>query len=182
MTMLTFLNKTDYPAQFLVKKGEQVVARLPAIAPQAVMQVPSTDDYQVTATTIIENNTYTSAPIQVTGASGFLAQVMQDSLRGTYDFQMVAGPSTAADRMVFQKTTLGPVTFNIWKNGRIMQSVVVPDSFLTRSVQIGSVFTIYAVINGVTTALVTTGNPEATITAVTDTSDLEAGYFTLLAN
>ena len=144
--------------------------------------VPSTDDYQVTATTIIENNTYTSAPIQVTGASGFLAQVMQDSLRGTYDFQMVAGPSTAADRMVFQKTTLGPVTFNIWKNGRIMQSVVVPDSFLTRSVQIGSVFTIYAVINGVTTALVTTGNPEATITAVTDTSDLEAGYFTLLAN
>ena len=74
MTMLTFLNKTDYPAQFLVKKGEQVVARLPAIAPQAVMQVPSTDDYQVTATTIIENNTYTSAPIQVTGASGFLAQ------------------------------------------------------------------------------------------------------------
>jgi hypothetical protein len=182
MTYLTFKNATNYIAQFVVKKGDQVVARLPGIAPNAEMDVPSDDVYDVQAVTIIENNTYKSAPSEVEGSASFLAQVIQDPVQGSYDFQMVTGPAAAADQMIFQKTTLGPVTFNISKNGKLMQSVVVPDSFLTKSLVIGSTYTIYAVINGVTTGTMTTGNPSATITAVTDTTDLESGYFDLIAS
>ncbi len=179
MSALTFTNTTQYIAQFVVKKGEQVVARLPGIAPNATLSVPSNDTYQVTATTILENNTYTSAPATVSGASGFLAQVKQNCSQGTYDFEMLVQPSSAADQLVFQKTTIGPVTFNIFKNGTLLQTVVVPDSFRNRTIQIGSSYSIYAVINGVTTCMVNTTNPDAVITALTNNTDLEAGYSTL---
>lgn len=40
-------------------------------------------------------------------------------------------------------------------------------------------FHVYAVVNGITTATVTTTNPDATITSIVDTSQMERGYFTL---
>ena len=181
MSSLTFLNTTPYIAQFVVNKGEQIVARLPGIAPGATLQVPSDDTYQVTATTILEGNTYTSAPATVSGAAGFVAQVLQNGQQGTYDFEMKLEASNAADQMVFQKTTIGPVTFTISKNGVQLQSVVVQNSFLVKTLQIGSTYSMYAVINGVTTSTAQTSNANATITAVVDNTDLEAGYFTLNA-
>ncbi|MCX4161518.1 MULTISPECIES: hypothetical protein [Paraburkholderia] len=181
MSALTFLNTTQYIAQFVVNKGEQVVARLPGIAPGASLQVPSDDTYQVTASTILEGNTYTSAPATVSGAMGFVAQVKQNNLQGTYDFEMKVEASSAADQMVFQKTTIGPVTFNISKNGVYLQSVVVQNSFLVKTLQIGSTYSMYAVINGVTTDTAQTTNPSAVVTAELDNTDLESGYFTLSA-
>ncbi len=88
MTNLTFINNTNFIAQFIVLKGEQVVARLPGVAPQAKLQIPSDDAYQVTATTILGGNTYTTAPQTVSGAMGFVAQVKQNVAQGTYDFEM----------------------------------------------------------------------------------------------
>ena len=181
MTVLTFLNNTAYIAQFVVNKGDQIVARLPGIAPGASMQVPTDDTYTVTASTILDGNTYISSPKVVSGAACFVARVLQSSVQGTYDFEMLVEASVAADEMVFQKTTIGPVTFNISKNGVYLQSVVVPDSFRAVSLQIGDVFSMYAVVNGVTTSTVQTTNPDATVTALLDTSDLESGYFTLTA-
>ena len=40
MSALTFQNQTPYIAQYLVYKGEQVVARLPGVAPGATLRVP----------------------------------------------------------------------------------------------------------------------------------------------
>jgi len=180
MSALTFFNNTPYIAQYLVNKGEQVVARLPGIAPGASLSVPSDDSYQVTATTVLEGNTYTSAPVTVNGSASFLAQVRQHAVQGTYDFELVKSDSHAVDTMVFQKTTCGPVTFNISKDGVHLQSVVVQDSFRVRTLAIGSTYSIYAVINGVTTDTSTTTNPNASVTAVVDDTDLEAGYYTLV--
>ena len=180
MSYLTFRNATRFIAQFVLMKGDLVVARLPGMAPQAEIEVPSDEHCEVRAVATLENCIHRSAPVQVEGASSFLAQVVQDPVQGACSFQLVVGPAAAADQMVFQKTTLGPVTFNISKNGKLMQSVVVPDSFVTKSLAISDTCSIYAVINGVTTGRVTTGDPSATITAVTDNADLEAGYFNLV--
>ncbi len=179
MSALTFRNATPYIAQFVVYKGEQIVARLPGIAPNAQLQVPSDDTYQVVASTILEGNMYTSAPATVSGAMGFVAQVKQNNQQGTYDFEMKVEASNAADQMVFQKTTINPVTFTISKNGVPLQSVVVQNSFLVKTLQIGSTYSMYAVVNGVTTDTAQTTNPNALITAQLDNSDLESGYFTL---
>lgn len=182
MSSLTFKNQTKYIAQYVVYKGDQCVARLPGISPGATLQVPSDDTYQVTATTILEGNTYTSAPTTVSGAMGFIAQVKQSNQQGTYDFEMVSEPSSAADQMEFQKTTIGPVTFAISKDGVHLQSVVVQNQFLKKTLQIGTTYKIYAVINGVTTDTTVTNNQGATITALTNDTNLEAGYFTLVSS
>ena len=179
MSALTFRNHTDFVAQFVVYRGEQVITRLPGLAPGAQLLVPVTDTYQVTATTVIEGNTYTSAPLDVTGAAGFIAQVRQVSAQGTYAFEVVQVPSSRPDELQFQKTTLNPVTFTISRNGVMLQSVVVPNSFEIKTLNIADTYSIYAVINGITTDMVRTTNPGATITVVADTSLLLEGYFTL---
>ncbi len=180
MSALTFCNSTKFIAQYVVKKGDQVVARLPGIAPNASMTVPSNNSFDIVASTVLEGNTYTSAPVTVSGATKFLAQVKQHAAQGTYDFEVVTLPSSSATQMQFEKTSINPVTFAISQNGVPLQSVVVQNSFVLNTLTIGDVYSIIAVINGVTTDMSQTSNPNATVTAITDTSDLEAGYFTLV--
>lgn len=180
MSALTFSNSTDYIAQFVVNKGDQVVARLPGIAPGASLAVPSNNSFTVVATTVLEGNTYTSSPLTVSGATKFLAQVKQHVNQGTYDFEVQQLDSSSSTQMQFEKTTINPVTFSISQNGVFLQSVVVPNSFVLCSLNISDTYSIYAVINGVTTDVSTTTNANAKVTAVTDTSDLEAGYYTLV--
>lgn len=180
MSHMTLRNTTDFIAQYLVMKGDQVVARIPGIGPNAQMKVPTNNVYQVVATAIIEGNTYTSAPLDVTGATGFKAQVIQVQAQGTYEFDVVETASLNASQLQFQKTCLMPVTFKILKNGQVLQSVVVSGDFKMKTVNIGDTYSIFAIINGVTTDTVSTTNPRAIITAITDDTIMEHDYFTLV--
>ena len=182
MSALTLRNDTPYIAQYVVHKGQQVIARLPGIAPGALLSVPLNDTFEITASTILHGNTYTCAPIAMGGATHYLAQVKEMAAQGTYEFEVVTTPSTVANQMQFEKTSLAPVTFNITRSGAYLQSVVVQDSFIRVTLEISDVYFVYAVINGITTDNVTTSNPNATITAVADTSDTEFGYFTLVVS
>ncbi|MET0549131.1 MAG: hypothetical protein ABW002_07670 [Xanthomonas sp.] len=179
MKSMTFLNNTKYVAQFWVMKGDQVIARNPGIKPNASMAIQTDDTFLVTATAVIDGNTYISAPLEVSGPTGFLAQVLQVRSQGTYEFNVVEVASDNPNQLQFQKSCLSRVTFTITKNGQLMQSVVVIDSFKKCPLDISDTYSIYAVVNGVTTDTVTTHNPTATITATTDSSDLESGYATL---
>lgn len=179
MSFLILRNNTAFIAQFVVSRGQQVIARIPGLAPGAQLQVPTAAVYQVVATTVIEGNTYTSAPLEVTGAAGFLAQVRQHAAQGTYQFEAVQVASTRPDELQFRKTSLSPVTFTIARNGVMLQTLVVANSFQMVTLNIGDTYSIFAVINGVTTDTVTTTDPDATITAIADTSGLEFGYVTL---
>lgn len=180
MSHLTLRNTTAYVAQYVVLNGQQVIARLPGLMPNAQMAVPTGHTYQVVATTVIDGNTYTSAPLDVSGAAAFLAQVRQVYAQGTYEFEVVELPSTRPDQLQFQKTNLAPVSFTISKDGVSLQTVVVSNSFDVQVLDIGDTFYVYAVINGVTTDAVTTTNPNAVITAQNDDGTLEFGYFTLV--
>jgi hypothetical protein len=179
MSALTFRNQTLYIAQFVAKQGELIMARLPGVEPQAELHVQADDEYSVVATTMIEGNTCSTAPATVTGPVQLLAQVTQNAAEGTYEFEMLTEPSPQADQIMFQKTTIGPVTFTLFKNGAAVQSVVVQDSFKTESLTINGSYSAYAVINGITTETVQTTNPNAVITAVVDNSEFEPGYFSL---
>jgi len=180
MSAITLRNATAYVAQYVILKGERIVARLPGVAPGGVMLVPVDDAFQIIATSVIDGNSYTSAPMEVSAAMDFLAQVVQVPAQGTYEFRVVQTPASSPDQLQFQKTCLGPVTFTFLKNGVLLQRVVVSNSFEMVSLTIGGTFSIYAVINGITTATLTTVNPNVGVTAVQDTSDLEFGYFTLV--
>lgn len=179
MSALTLRNATTYIAQYVVHKGGLVIARLPGIAPGATLSIPTAESFEVIASTILNGNTYTSAPVAIEGATRFLAQVKQVPAQGTYEFEVVTMPSSIANQMQFEKTSLGPVTLQITQRGVPLQSVVVSDSFMEVTLEISDVYSVYAVINGITTDSVTTSNPNATITATAETSDMEFGYFTL---
>lgn len=180
MSTMTFTNQTSFAAQFVVKKGDQVVARLPRVEHGAMLSLPLNDSFDIVASTVLDGNTYTSAPATVSSATRFLAQVKQEVNQGTYRFEMVTTASSSTLEMQFEKTCLNPVTFSISQNGVPLQYVVVPNSFELVTLAIGDTYSIYAVINGVTTDIATTSNPDAHVTAVADTTDLEAGYFTLV--
>lgn len=182
MSILTLQNQTGYPAHFLVKKGDQVIAHLPALAPQARLQLPSNPTgLQIVASTQIEGKTYTAPPVASSGPEQFLAQIIE--VAGGYEFQVVALPSTQADQLQFQKTTAGPVTFALMHGGQVLQSVVVSESFMMVALNLSDTYLLNAVINGITTPTVTTTNPNATITAVAEhDSTLPAGYYSLVVS
>lgn len=180
MSALTLTNSTSYIAQYVIHRGGLALARLPGLAPGATLSVPEVEIFEISASTLLEGNTYVSAPTTVSGATRFLAQVKQHISQGTYDFEVVTALSSVANQMQFEKTSLGPVTFQITHQGVPVQDVVVPDSFVQVTVEISDVYSIYAVINGITTDSVSTSNPNATVTAVSETTDMEFGYFNLV--
>ncbi|HYD80326.1 MAG TPA: hypothetical protein VEC06_10995 [Paucimonas sp.] len=179
MSNITLQNQTAYPAQFTVKKGEQVVVSLPALESGQSVSIPTTDIYEVVASTVIDGNTYSSAPMTVTGATGFLAQVIQVYNQGTYVFDVQEVPSTASNQLQFQSTWRDTVTFTIQKDGKPLQSVVCTDAFNMQTVTLSDTYSFQAIINGVTTATQYSGNSNATCVAVNDTTLRDRGYYTL---
>jgi hypothetical protein len=179
---ITLRNQTGYTAQFIVTKGEQIIARIPGVEPKAQMTIPTDETFEVFATAVIDGNTYNSAPQIVKGATGFKAQVLQVREQGTYEFHVAMQPSKKPNSLDFQKTCLSSVIFTITKDSKPLQNVVVDDTTSLVSIDISDTFYVYAVINGVTTAVSKFVNPSATVTAVTDSSDLDYGYYTLQIN
>lgn len=176
---LTVRNACSFVAQFTVFKGQLIAAHLPGIAPDAQLQIPLADTYEVVATTLLEGNTYTSAPMVLAAGTGFLAQVLQNIEQGSYEFNVQEIPSIAPNALTFQKTCLNPVYFTISKDGLYMQTVVVSDSFEMQTLELGDTYSAYAVVNGITTAMVSTTNPNAVITATQDNGNPDMPFFTL---
>lgn len=179
MSTMKLFNKTDHVAQFVVKKGTQTIARIPGVVAGGSMEIPTTDTYQVRASIVLDNNTYISAPHKAVPGKHFLAQVLQISSEGTYDFNIVETDGDAPDALVFEKTTIAPVTYTILKNGKPLQKVTVADNYDKKVLHVGSTYYIYSVINGVTTATISTNDPDANVSALNNTSTLEADFFHL---
>jgi len=177
---LTLLNTTPYPAQIIVKKADQVVVFMPSIEPGQKIVVPTTDTYEVVASTTIDGNTYSSAPMSVTGATSFLARVVQDYAQGTYVFDVQKTNSTSSSQMQFQSTWRDTVTFTISKDDKALQNVVCADGFNMEVIQLGNTYSFQSIINGVTTDLQYSDNPNTICTAVNDTTLRNSGYYTLI--
>lgn len=180
---MNLTNKTNYQTYFTVLKGDLLVASHLPLPPEAMAEL-ATDlpPASIFATTVIQGNTYTSASQSFVGAAGFLAQVKQVMPQGTLEFDMIHVPYSNPNQLQFQKTCVGPVIFSIQQNDQVVQNVVVTDDFIPSTLNISDTYTIYAVINGVTTDAVQTNNPQATISAVVDTGALESGYFLLVVS
>lgn len=180
MSHLTLMNETDFLAMFLVRKGDITIARTPAIPRGAMLQVPTRQTYTVVAATVIQGNTYTSAPISVSGPAGFLARILQHGPQGTYEFDVQKLPPRSAEQMEFQTTTPSAVAFTISCNGIHLQSVIVNDAFRVVALSLAGPYTLYGVIDGVTIQTIQTANPDATIAARVGARGAEAGDFELV--
>ena len=156
-----------------------MIARLPSVPPGGTAIISTDNHFEVVASTILNGNTLTSSPIAVRGSMGFLARVQQIAAQGTYEFDLQQLPAKAANALTFEKTCIGPATFTISKEGMPMQSVVVMNSFESQSLELSDTYSVYAVVNGITTETLQFANPDTTITASIDDAALALGYVTL---
>lgn len=176
---ITLINQTVFDAQFFVQKGEQVVASLLGLGPGGRVQVSATSEYEVAAQTSIGGNVYTTAPVSVDGAACFLAQVLQNKSEQTYVFDMKKFAPTAPNQLQFEKTCLAPVIFTIFKDGKPLQAIAVNDSFMCSSLALSDTYSIYAVVNGITTDIASTDNPNSIVTVVHANASDDVGYLAL---
>lgn len=162
---ITLLNTTSFDAHFRVMKGEQVVTSVLAIPQNASVQIRTGNQYTVTASTTIDGNVYTSAPMSVEGNAGFLAQVIQDKLQQTATFNVVNTANASLTELQFERTCLADVLFTISRDGKPLQNIVLRDSVMQSTLTLSENWSISAVINGITTGTVTTGDMNARIRA-----------------
>lgn len=179
---ITLLNKTGFDAQYLVLKGEQIIASLPPVPPNGSATIPTTNNYTVGASITINGVLYTSGPIRGSRGRGFMVQITQDSSQQVYVFQMIEIASSEPNELQFKKTCLPDVVFTIYKDNIALQTITLTNRVMKKSLKLDDTFYISAIINGVTTDVTTTNNPNATITAVNDTSSAVQGYYTLLVS
>jgi hypothetical protein len=176
---ITLLNNTQYPAQYTILKGQLVATSLTTVAPGASVLVPAESLYTVNAATTLDGNLHTSAPLRVSPGVGFSAGIRQDAGLQTYMFEVLEIPSSGPNQLEFESSCKSEVVFTILKNSRPLQSIVLTEPFKKSILALSDTYSVRAVINGVTTDVATTNDPNATITAVDDTADSSAGYYTL---
>ena len=81
-------------------------------------------------------------------------------------------PSSDPHQVQFRKTTIGTVTFHLSASGKPLQSVVVTHDATPSTLQIGDTYSIYAVINGITTDTVTTADPDAVLAVIEEAEEI----------
>jgi len=180
MSNLTLVNDTDHVAQFVVKRGELVIARIPGVAPGGKVLVPTDMDFEVLASVVVDAETPVTASHKVGGAARFIANLSAGS--ATPGFDLVAKPAARPDAFQFEKTCLNPVVFAIMRDGRPLQNVVVNDSFESAVVRIGNLFSVHAVVNGKSSNHGVTSNANAHVTLTRDQNGPGEGFFALRIN
>jgi hypothetical protein len=171
MSNVTLRNGTAVPVEFVVAIEDHVLGR-PYVERGCQAAVP-TNLYQVTAATLLEGNRYMTAPVDVSPGTGFLARILQRFQQGTYEFTLsVFGAPPGV--FIFEKATIGPVTFTIVKLGIVSDSVVVTNAFLHKTVVLDvDTYSVVALVKGVVTASVVTTDLNATVTLAEGSVDGE---------
>jgi hypothetical protein len=182
MSNLTLANDTDHVAQFVVKRGELVIARIPGVEPGGRVLVPTDMDFEVIASVVVEPDMPVTATHKLGAAARFIASLASALKVGRPDFDLVTKPATKPDALQFEKTCLSPVVFTITRDGKPLQNVAVNDSFESAVVRIGNLFSVHAVVNGRSSNHGVTSNANAHVTLTPDSGHPESGYFSMRIN
>lgn len=173
MSAITLVNATtptqDLTAEFRLDQGGASVARI-GVHAGGQATIPSTTSYMVQASTNIGLMKLVSNPVNLnTRSANVLAQVLVEN--GYYDFQLTLLPGTQPSAIQCENTWIKPVEFTVTMVGSPARIVNVVNEHNAKFVSTRKQWSCYAIVNGITTASVTTTNPDATITLVADNND-----------
>lgn len=160
-------------AEFHIARGNIAWARM-SVQQCAEASVPTNvRQYAIQATTDLGDFKLESNLIDFSGdAARFHVEMLMEN--GEYDFRLTQLPSTQPSAFVFESDWREPVLFTITPSNGMRQSCVVVDEHNTVSVSTAQNWTVFAIVNGLTTENAIIGNPNATIT-VLNTNDTD-GY------
>jgi hypothetical protein len=169
-------NESRSGAEFIVSQGGHLVIQT-HVSGGASIAVPTSPDFMVTASTVVEGNTYRSSPIHVSAPSADMtAQLTVE--HGNYVFQLTQSPGTVANTITLENTGRTPVQFEIAQPHAPLQIVKVADAYRPFHISTEQDFTVYAIANGVTTPVVSFTDPNATVRVIED----ERGILELFVN
>lgn len=179
MSAITLLNRTDRLVVFRIHSGERPVLRPPALAPGASQRIPTAVVHRVVATTEVEGNTYTSAPVETVGAADFVARMVSVPPHSLHALELQREAATRPDRLLLQAETPSSATFVVQREDGARQTVVVYSAG-EASVHIRETFSIYAIVDGVTTGTLSTDDPDARIAVVPEPGMPASGDYVLV--
>lgn len=173
MSAITLVNATspssDLTAEFRLFQGNNQIARI-GVHAGARASIPTTASYSAQCSTTMGDFTLTSNTVNFSNPSvNLLAQVLVEN--GYYDFQLTMLPGTAAYTVLCENTWREPVQFKLTMPGTPVQIVTVVDEHNNSPISTVQQWTCYAIVNGITTATVTTSDPNATISILADNND-----------
>lgn len=167
---LTLANKTTFLAQFRICQGSTQVARVGVHQGGSALVPMGGSSYTVQAMTSLGDFSLTSNTVQLDASSVHLvAQVMADE--GYFDFQVVQQGATQVNAIVCENTWRTPVVFKFTRNGSPVQITTVVDEHDSVSITTAQQWTVYAIVNGITTQPVQITDPRATLTVEQDSNN-----------
>jgi len=171
MTRITLVNRSGKSAYFALSQAGTPAGLIPVGAGGYVV-IPVSDTYAVTATTTMEDgNTYATAPATFTStAQDVTAQVLQNA--GTFSFGLVTRPGSQLSTIALTNTTKASVQFRIARGGAPLATVQVLDAYRSGAISTRREYGFYAVVDGITTATITTMQNDPAVAVVRDTSVL----------
>ncbi|QDK38624.1 hypothetical protein [Bdellovibrio sp. NC01] len=155
-------NQTIYLSTFVIYKGDILVAHI-QIPPSGLGVVRTDSPFQVQALTKRGGQTLNSQTLNLDRPKNFDAVITESG--STLSFDIVDSAPSYLDAVAFNNTTASPVQFMIKHEGAPAQSFIVNGND-SKILSIDETFRIYAIINGVTTAVYKTTNPNAVANAV----------------
>lgn len=174
MSRMTFKNKVqDFPAQFNITQNGDLTGIVSASSGGKVT-VPTSDSYEVYGMITLGDNIYTTGKQTFEARSqNVLAQCKQRD--GTFVFELVLSPGTQPQMITFRNTTTVDVQFHINKNDSPLEAVKVCDPYNQVSISTEDIYSIQAIVNGITTECVSTTDPNATLVTFDNNIDGSKG-------
>lgn len=159
----------DASSEFRVFQGQNQLAHI-GVHAGGMASVPTSSAWQVQGSTTLGDFSMLSNPVTIAGSSAnVIAQVL--AADGFYDFQLIVTPGSMPSAIVAENTWRNPVSFTFTQPGTPVQMTLVVDEHNNATVSTAQQWTIYAIVNGITTQSVMTSDPNATITLAADNND-----------
>jgi hypothetical protein len=153
-------NRTTYPCKVTVTRDGTLSSSLP-LAANGHAHMRTSQLYTVIGyTTMEDGNTVVSAPVHFSASShDIIAEILLQD--GAYVFRLVVSAGTHPDELTLYNHTKCPVSFDISMDHTPLRLVTVVNKQAHRAVSTREVYNFSAHVYGVTTATITTSNPEA---------------------
>lgn len=166
MSAIILINTLTIDAEFRIALDHQEIARI-SVTGDGQAEVPTTTEYTAQAFTSMGDFSLDSNQVSFTATTfNLLVRVIVEN--GYYDFQLVGSEGTQPNAIVCENTWDRPVKFRLARPNSPFEVVTVVDEHNNVSISTAQAWTIYAIVNGITTPGVTTANPDAAVTLVPD--------------
>jgi hypothetical protein len=161
MNAITLTNETQENAEFRFFQGTNRIARL-GVHPGGTASIPTGTQYTAQAFTTMGDFALASNSVSFTNRSiVLLAQVLAEN--GYYDFQLLERPGVQPNEITLENTWRLPVQFKVTLPNGPFEMITVVDEHNAGGISTAQTWSIYAIVNGITTGTVQLSDSNAQV-------------------